>query len=57
MVSDHDGPLGQYFSPSPFGKHSDSSQVAGLAVGALSLLVPMYQAETAPRHIRGALIS
>jgi len=31
--------------------------VAGLAVGALSLLVPMYMAETAPRHIRGALIS
>jgi sugar porter (SP) family MFS transporter len=31
--------------------------VAGLGVGALSLLVPMYQAETAPRHIRGALIS
>lgn len=30
--------------------------VAGLGVGALSLLVPMYQAETAPRHIRGALI-
>lgn len=31
--------------------------VAGFGVGALSLLVPMYQAETAPRHIRGALIS
>ncbi|KAF2502458.1 MFS monosaccharide transporter-like protein [Lophium mytilinum] len=31
--------------------------VAGLGVGALSLLVPMYQAETAPPHIRGALIS
>ncbi|KAF1849252.1 siderophore iron transporter mirC [Cucurbitaria berberidis CBS 394.84] len=31
--------------------------VAGLGVGALSLIVPMYQAETAPRHIRGALIS
>ncbi len=30
---------------------------AGLGVGALSLMVPMYQAETAPRHIRGALIS
>ena len=30
--------------------------VAGFGVGALSLLVPMYQAETAPRHIRGALI-
>ncbi|KAF2103918.1 MFS transporter [Rhizodiscina lignyota] len=31
--------------------------VSGLGVGALSLLVPMYQAETAPRYIRGALIS
>ncbi|KAL9109733.1 MAG: hypothetical protein Q9227_005602 [Pyrenula ochraceoflavens] len=31
--------------------------VAGLGVGALSLLVPIYQAETGPRHIRGALIS
>lgn len=30
--------------------------VAGLGVGALSLLVPMYQAETGPRHIRGALV-
>ena len=31
--------------------------VAGWGVGALSLLVPMYMAETGPRHIRGALIS
>ena len=31
--------------------------VAGLGVGALSLLVPMYMAETSPRHIRGSLIS
>ncbi|KAJ5682532.1 hypothetical protein N7462_005697 [Penicillium macrosclerotiorum] len=30
---------------------------AGLGVGALSLLVPMYQAESGPRHIRGSLIS
>ena len=30
--------------------------VAGLGVGALSLLVPMYQAESGPRHIRGSLI-
>ncbi|KAH6686649.1 general substrate transporter [Plectosphaerella plurivora] len=30
--------------------------VAGLGVGALSLLVPMYQAETAPPWIRGAMI-
>ncbi|KAK6388497.1 hypothetical protein LTR65_007834 [Meristemomyces frigidus] len=29
----------------------------GLSVGSLSLLVPMYMAETAPYHIRGALIS
>jgi MFS transporter, SP family, sugar:H+ symporter len=31
--------------------------IAGWGVGALSLLVPLYQAETAPRYIRGALIS
>ncbi|KAE8150473.1 monosaccharide transporter [Aspergillus avenaceus] len=31
--------------------------VAGLGVGAISLLVPMYQAETGPRHIRGSLVS
>lgn len=30
--------------------------IAGLGVGALSLLVPMYQAETAPAWIRGALV-
>ncbi|PWY82084.1 general substrate transporter [Aspergillus heteromorphus CBS 117.55] len=29
----------------------------GLGVGACSLLVPMYQGESAPRHIRGAMIS
>ncbi|MCJ1311738.1 hexose transporter hxt1 [Agyrium rufum] len=31
--------------------------VAGLGVGALSVLVPMYQSESGPRHIRGALVS
>lgn len=30
--------------------------VAGLGVGALSLLVPMYKAETAPPWIRGAMV-
>lgn len=30
--------------------------IAGFGVGALSLLVPMYQAETAPAWIRGALV-
>ena len=30
--------------------------VMGLGVGALSLLVPMYQAETAPPWIRGAMV-
>lgn len=30
--------------------------VAGFGVGALSLLVPMYQAETAPPWVRGALV-
>jgi len=31
--------------------------VAGLGVGALSVLVPMYQSETAPKQVRGALVS
>ncbi|KAJ6134204.1 hypothetical protein N7523_000526 [Penicillium sp. IBT 18751x] len=31
--------------------------VTGLGVGACSLVVPMYQGESAPRHIRGAMIS
>lgn len=31
--------------------------VAGLGVGGLSILTPMYQAETAPRQIRGGLVS
>ncbi|KAM4055744.1 major facilitator superfamily protein [Hirsutella rhossiliensis] len=30
--------------------------IAGLGVGGLSLLVPMYQAETAPPWIRGAMV-
>lgn len=30
--------------------------VAGFGVGALSVLVPMFQAETAPPWIRGALV-
>ncbi|KAI1940582.1 hexose transporter hxt5 [Ophidiomyces ophidiicola] len=30
--------------------------IAGLGVGALSLLVPLYQGESAPRHIRGAMV-
>ncbi|GKZ26399.1 hypothetical protein AbraIFM66951_003161 [Aspergillus brasiliensis] len=29
----------------------------GLGVGACSLLVPMYQGESAPRHVRGAMVS
>lgn len=31
--------------------------VAGLGVGGLSVLTPMYQSETAPRQLRGALVS
>ncbi|KAH1681737.1 hypothetical protein KXX46_005403 [Aspergillus fumigatus] len=31
--------------------------VTGLGVGGCSLLVPMYQGESAPRHVRGAMIS
>jgi len=30
--------------------------IAGLGVGGLSVLTPMYQSETAPRQIRGALV-
>lgn len=30
--------------------------VTGFGVGACSLLVPMYQGEIAPRHIRGAMV-
>jgi SP family sugar:H+ symporter-like MFS transporter len=30
---------------------------AGLGVGALSVLTPMYMSETAPRYVRGALVS
>ncbi|CAG7977766.1 unnamed protein product [Penicillium nalgiovense] len=44
----------------PFGKWYQVAVgrwVAGLGVGAISLLVPMYQAESGPRHIRGSLIS
>lgn len=31
--------------------------VAGLGIGALSSVVPMYQSEAAPRQVRGAMIS
>lgn len=31
--------------------------VAGFGVGGLSVLTPMYQSETAPRQVRGAMIS
>jgi len=30
--------------------------IAGFGVGGLSVLTPMYQSETAPRQIRGALV-
>ncbi|MCJ1394131.1 hexose transporter hxt1 [Xylographa bjoerkii] len=30
--------------------------VAGLGVGALSIMVPLFQSETAPAHIRGAIV-
>ncbi|KAJ5707162.1 Major facilitator superfamily domain general substrate transporter [Penicillium malachiteum] len=30
--------------------------ITGFGVGSLSLLVPMYQGEIAPRHIRGAMV-
>jgi len=31
--------------------------IAGFGVGGLSVMTPMYQSETAPRQIRGALVS
>lgn len=31
--------------------------VTGLGVGALSAVVPLYQSETAPKEIRGSLVS
>lgn len=31
--------------------------VAGLGVGALSAIVPLYSGEAAPRHLRGSLLS
>ncbi|KAI5302245.1 cell division cycle- protein, partial [Ascosphaera pollenicola] len=31
--------------------------VAGLAVGALSLLVPLYMSEITPKHVRGGLVA
>lgn len=30
--------------------------VAGLGIGALSILVPLYQSESAPTHVRGAIV-
>ncbi|MCJ1250512.1 hexose transporter hxt1, partial [Trapelia coarctata] len=30
--------------------------IAGFGVGALSILVPLFQSETAPSHIRGAIV-
>lgn len=30
--------------------------VAGLGVGSLSILVPLFQSETAPSHVRGAIV-
>ncbi|KAI9924278.1 hexose transporter hxt1 [Aspergillus wentii] len=45
---------------SPIGKWYQVAMgrwVAGLGVGGCSLIVPMYQAESGPRHIRGSLVS
>ena len=30
--------------------------VAGLGIGALSILVPLFQSESAPSHVRGAIV-
>ncbi|KAJ6006582.1 hypothetical protein N7451_004526 [Penicillium sp. IBT 35674x] len=44
---------------SPYGKWYQMMMgrfITGFGVGSLSLLVPMYQGEIAPRHIRGAMV-
>lgn len=30
--------------------------IAGFAIGGLSVMVPAYQGESAPRHVRGAIV-
>ena len=30
--------------------------IAGFGVGALSILVPLFQSESAPTHVRGAIV-
>jgi len=40
-----------------FGVFTGGRVIAGLGVGILSTIVPMYQSETAPRWIRGAVVS
>lgn len=46
-------------SPDPTSNRAsfDDSNVPGLGVGGTSCLVPMYQSECAPKHIRGAIVA
>lgn len=30
--------------------------IAGLSIGGLSVMVPAYQGESSPRHVRGAIV-
>ncbi|KAH8980151.1 general substrate transporter [Lactarius hatsudake] len=49
------GVIVQITSKSEWAQFSVGRLIAGLGVGALSAAVPMYQAETAPPQIRGAM--
>ncbi len=49
------GVIVQITSKSEWAQFSAGRLVAGLGAGALEATVPMYQAETAPPQIRGAM--
>jgi len=51
------GVIVQITTTKPWYQISLGRWVAGLGVGGLSVLTPMYQSETAPRYVRGALVS
>lgn len=49
------GVIVQISTQSQWAQFAVGRLIAGLGVGALSAAVPMYQAETAPPQIRGAM--
>lgn len=51
------GVIVQITTKSQWAQFAVGRLIAGLGVGALSAAVPMYQAETAPPQIRGAMTS